>query len=163
MAVLLSCSGLTRSFGARVLFEDLSLSLSDGDRTGLIGPNGSGKTTLLEILAGNEPPDAGVRALRKQASIAYVPQDSRFAPDDTVGTVLAAGLRGLLLEEAESRNRVQVMLGRAGFGDPDTPAGMLSGGWRRRLALAASLVQSPDLLLLDEPTNQLDVEGILWL
>ena len=75
----------------RVLFEDLSLSLSDGDRTGLIGPNGSGKTTLLEILAGNEAPDAGIRALRKQARVAYVPQDSLFAPDDTVGSVLRRG------------------------------------------------------------------------
>jgi ATP-binding cassette subfamily F protein uup len=67
MAVVLSCSALRKSIGARVLFEDFSLSLSDGDRTGLIGPNGSGKTTLLEVLAGNQPPDQGTRAIRKLA------------------------------------------------------------------------------------------------
>ena len=163
MAVLVSCSGLGKSFGARVLFQDLSLSLSDGDRTGLIGPNGSGKTTLLEILAGNEAPDAGIRALRKQAKVAYVPQDSLFEPDDAVGSVLAAAMDGLPIEEAEKTTRIQVMLGRAGFGNPDTPTTALSGGWRKRLAIAAALVKSPDLLLLDEPTNQLDLEGILWL
>ena len=115
MAVLLSGSGLRKSFGARVLFENLSLSLSEGDRTGLIGPNGSGKTTLLEILAGKEAPDAGTRALRKQTRLAYVPQDSLFGPDDTVGSVLRAALEGLPLEEEEKRVRVEVMLGRAGF------------------------------------------------
>lgn len=95
MAVLLSGSGLCKSFGARVLFESLSLSISEGDRTGLIGPNGSGKTTLLEILAGKEAPDAGIRALRKQTKLAYVPQDSLFGRDDTVGSVLRAALEGL--------------------------------------------------------------------
>ena len=83
-----------RRFGARVLFENLSLSISEGDRTGLIGPNGSGKTTLLEILAGNDAPDAGTRALRKQTRLAYVPQDSLFAPGDTIGSVLDAALDG---------------------------------------------------------------------
>src|SRR5216684_5977920 len=92
MAVLLSGSALRKSFGARVLFENLSLTLSEGDRTGLIGPNGSGKTTLLEILAGNERPDDGVRALRKATRLAYVPQDSLFEPDDTIGSVLRAAL-----------------------------------------------------------------------
>src|ERR1700739_4532734 len=101
MAVLLSGSALRRSFGARVLFENLSLSLAEGDRTGLIGPNGAGKTTLLEILAGKEPPDTGTRALRKQTRLAYVPQDSVFALDDTVGSVLTAALDGLQLEEQE--------------------------------------------------------------
>ena len=92
MAILLSGAALGKSFGARVLFENLSLSLSEGDRTGLIGPNGSGKTTLLEILAGREAPGAGVRALRKQTRLAYVPQDSQFGPDDTAGSVVTAAL-----------------------------------------------------------------------
>src|SRR2546421_11202264 len=95
MPVLLSGSALRKSFSSRVLFENLSLSLSDGDRTGLIGPNGSGKTTLLEILAGREAPGAGVRALRKQTRLAYVPQDSLFGPDDSVCSVLPAALGGL--------------------------------------------------------------------
>ncbi len=163
MAVLLSGSALRKSFGARVLFENLSLSLSEGDRTGLIGPNGSGKTTLLEILAGKEAPDAGTRALRKQTRLAYVPQDSLFAPDDTVGSVLRAALEASPLEEEERRVRAEVMLGRAGFETSATPATALSGGWKKRLAIAAALVTSPDVLLLDEPTNHLDLEGILWL
>src|SRR6266852_7417031 len=163
MAVLLSCSALRKSFGARILFENLSLSLSEGDRTGLIGPNGSGKTTLLEILAGNELPDSGARAMRKQTRLSYVPQDSLFGPDDTVGSVLAAAIRDLPLEDQEKTTRVQVMLGRAGFENPDTPASALSGGWKKRLAIAAALVTSPDVLLLDEPTNHLDLDGILWL
>src|ERR1700693_2806844 len=110
MSVLLSGSALRRSFGARVLFENLSLTLVEGDRTGLIGPNGSGKTTLLEILAGKEAPDAGTRALRKQTRLAYVPQDSLFGPDDTVGSILRAALEDLPLEEEERRVRAEVML-----------------------------------------------------
>jgi len=163
MAVLLSGAALAKSFGSRVLFENLSLSLSEGDRTGLIGPNGSGKTTLLEILAGHEEPSAGVRALRKLARIAYVPQDSVFGPEDTVASVVAAALAGLPLEEQEKTARKEMILGRAGLYNAATPAAELSGGWRKRLAIAAALVTSPDVLLLDEPTNHLDLEGILWL
>ena len=163
MAVLLSGAALGKSFGSRVLFENLSLSLSEGDRTGLIGPNGSGKTTLLEILAGREAPSAGGRALRKLTRIAYVPQDSVFGPEDTVASVLTAALAGLPLEEQEKTARKEMILGRAGLYNPATPTAELSGGWRKRLAIAAALVTSPDVLLLDEPTNNLDLEGILWL
>src|SRR5271154_5882037 len=163
MGVLLSVSALGKRFGARVLFENLSLSLSEGDRTGLIGPNGSGKTTLLEILAGNDAPETGTRALRKQTRLAYVPQDSLFAPGDTIGSVLTAALAGLPLDEDEKSARVELMLGRAEFKDAVTRADALSGGWKKRLAIAAALVTSPDVLLLDEPTNHLDLEGILWL
>jgi ABC transport system ATP-binding/permease protein len=163
MAVVLSVSSIARRFGARVLFENLSLSLSEGDRAGLIGPNGSGKTTLLEILADNDAPDSGTRALRKQTRLAYVPQDSLFGPGDTVRSVLTAALAELALEEDEKRARLEVMLGRAEFANAHAPAASLSGGWKKRLALAAALVASPDVLLLDEPTNHLDLEGILWL
>jgi ABC transport system ATP-binding/permease protein len=163
MGVLLSGSALSKSFGARPLFEDFSLSLSDGDRTGLIGPNGSGKTTLLEILAGREAPDSGTRALRKQTRLAYVPQDSIFAPGDTVASVLAAALAGLPLDDEEKSGRIELMLGRAEFADRAVPASALSGGWKKRLSIAAALIASPDVLLLDEPTNHLDLEGILWL
>jgi ABC transport system ATP-binding/permease protein len=163
MAVLLSGAALSKSFGARVLFENLSLSLSEGDRTGLIGPNGSGKTTLMEILAGLEAPGAGARALRKQTRLAYVPQDSVFGPEETVGSVLTAALADLALGEQEKTARKEMIVGRAGFETPATPAAALSGGWRKRLAIAAALVTLPDVLLLDEPTNHLDLEGILWL
>src|SRR5579862_5028635 len=139
MAIVLSISGLRKSYGAQSLFEDLSLSISDGDRVGLIGPNGSGKTTLLEILAGKEAPDSGSRALRKQTRLAYVPQDSVFGPDDSVGSVLTAALDGGPLEDQEKASRVQAMLSRAGFETPDALASSLSGGWRKRLAIAAAL------------------------
>src|SRR6266481_106384 len=163
MPVLLSCSGVRKAFGTRVLLDDFSLSISEGERTGLIGPNGSGKTSLLEILAGNEPPDAGDRALRKQTRLAYVPQGSLFGPDDTIGSILTAALADLPLEEQEKTTRKEMILGRAGFETSATPAAALSGGWRKRLAIAAALVTSPDVVLLDEPTNHLDLEGILWL
>ena len=163
MGVLLSGSALSKSFGVRPLFEDLSFSLSDGDRTGLIGPNGSGKTTLLEILAGREAPDSGTRALRKQTRLAYVPQDSVFAAGDTVVSVLTAALAGLPLDDEEKSARIELMLGRAEFADRSIPAASLSGGWKKRLSIAAALIASPDVLLLDEPTNHLDLEGILWL
>ncbi len=163
MAVLVSCADLVKSFGSRVLFENLSLTINDGDRVGLIGPNGSGKTTLLEILAGNDTPDSGNRAIRKLARLAYVPQDSQFAVEDTVGSVLSASLAELPIEDEEKRARVKAMLGRAGFENASARAVDLSGGWRKRLAIAAALITSPDLLMLDEPTNHLDLEGILWL
>ena len=163
MGVLLSVSALGKRFGARVLFENLSLSLSEGDRTGLIGPNGSGKTTLLEILAGNDAPETGTRALRKQTRLAYVPQDSLFAPDDTVGSVLSAALETLAFGRRGEVRAGGMMLGRAEFNDAATSAAALSGGWKKRLAIAAALITSPDVLLLDEPTNHLDLEGILWL
>jgi ATP-binding cassette subfamily F protein uup len=163
MAVLLSCSALSKSIGARVLFENVSLTLSDGDRIGLIGPNGSGKTTLLEILTGNNPPDVGTRSIRKQARLAYVPQDSQFEPGQTIGSVLTAALDGLPLDATGKTTKVQMMMTRAGFANPDTPAAALSGGWKKRLAIAAALVTQPDVLLLDEPTNHLDLDGIVWL
>lgn len=163
MAIVLSVSAISKRFGARPLFEDLSLGVADGDRAGVIGPNGSGKTTLLEILAGREPADSGTRALRKQARLAYVPQDSVFGAEDTVGSVLAAAMADAHLTEEEKVAQTQMMLGRAGFDSLSTRASALSGGWKKRLAIAAALIAAPDILLLDEPTNHLDVDGILWL
>src|ERR1700691_6549255 len=122
MRVLLSVSAIGKRFRSRLLFEKLSLSLSEGDRTGLIGPNGSGKTTLLEILAGNDAPETGTRALRKQTRLAYVPQDALFAPGDTVGSVLSAALAALPLEDDEKSARLKSMLGRAEFKDAASPA-----------------------------------------
>ena len=164
MAILLSAAALGKSFGARALFENLSLSVSDGDRIGLIGPNGSGKTTLLEILAGREAPDAGVAGAAK-ANPAGLCAPGFAVRAGRYGWLRArGGLGGLPLEEQEKAARKEMMLGRAGFETPGTAAATaLSGGWRKRLAIAAALITSPDVLLLDEPTNHLDLEGILWL
>ena len=167
MTLLLGCQGITKAYGAAPLFADVSFGIHESDRIGLVGPNGSGKSTLLRVLAGLETPDAGTIALRRLARLAYVPQHPDFPSDRTLAEVLAHALRGdpldQPLDEAAQHTRVQVTLGRAGFADPDATPATLSGGWRKRLAIARALVRAPDLLLLDEPTNHLDLDGILWL
>src|SRR5687767_5958663 len=163
-SVLLSIESVSKSFGSRPLFENLSFTLFDGDHVGLVGPNGSGKTTLMKILAGIEEPDAGRRALRKGVRVGYVPQDPVFAPGKTVEEVLLESLRAdAALDEHEKFPLVSLTLGKAGFTDREVITDTLSGGWRKRLAIAHELAREPDVLLLDEPTNHLDVEAILWL
>jgi ATP-binding cassette subfamily F protein uup len=161
--LLLSCQDLTKAFGAAPLFEGLAFGVAEGDHVGLVGPNGSGKTTLLRILAGLEPPSRGTRAARKHLRFGYVEQDPRFEADHTVGAVLRGALRGEPLDEHQVEARVGQVMGRSGFSDPAARAGTLSGGWKKRLAIARELVREPELLLLDEPTNHLDIDGILWL
>jgi ATP-binding cassette subfamily F protein uup len=163
MTVLLSAQGLTKGYGPRPLFADLSLDLRAGERVGLIGPNGSGKSTLLKLLAGLEQPEAGAVALRRTARLAYVSQDDAFAPGRTVRSVVLAALADEPLEEHERAVRAAAVLTQTGFAEPDRPADVLSGGWRKRLAVARALAVRPDLLLLDEPTNHLDLPGIVWL
>lgn len=164
MAVLLSAESLTKSYTSRPLFEGLSFTVSEGDHVGLVGPNGSGKSTLLKILAGVEEPDSGSRSMRKGVRVGYVPQDPVFAPGKTVEEVLLDALHDdHTLDEYEKFGRVSVALGKTGFLENDVRSEVLSGGWRKRLAIAQQLVREPDILLLDEPTNHLDVEGILWL
>jgi ABC transport system ATP-binding/permease protein len=150
-----------KAHGPRSLFEGLSFGLFEGDQVGLVGPNGAGKTTLLRILAGLEPPDRGSRSLRSGARVGYVPQDPVFPPEGTVEGVLTAVLSSL--DEYERAGRIAQALGRAGFDDGRAEVAALSGGWRKRLAIARELAGEPDVLLMDEPTNHLDVEGILWL
>jgi ATP-binding cassette subfamily F protein uup len=161
--LLVSCQELSKAFGAAPLFEDLSLGVFEGDHVGLVGPNGSGKSTLLKILAGVEPPSSGTRAARKRLRIGYVPQDPVFAPEASVGSVLRHALVDQQLDPHEIDGRVAVAMGKAGFADEAQETGTLSGGWKKRLAVACELVREPELLLLDEPTNHLDVDGILWL
>ena len=167
MTLILGCQGITKAYGAAPLFADVSFGIHESDRIGLVGPNGSGKSTLLRVLAGLETPDAGTIALRRLARLAYVPQHPDFPSDRTLAEVLAHALQGdpldQPLDEAARHTRVQMTLGRAGFADPDATPATLSGGWRKRLAIARALVRAPDLLLLDEPTNHLDLDGILWL
>jgi ATP-binding cassette subfamily F protein uup len=161
--LLVSCQELGKAFGATPLFERLSLGVFEGDHVGLVGPNGSGKSTLLKILAGVEPPSSGTRAARKRLRIGYVPQDPSFAAGTSVGSVLRGALADPALDSHEVDARVAVAMGKAGFADEAQGTDVLSGGWKKRLALARELVREPELLLLDEPTNHLDVDGILWL
>src|SRR5262252_4972727 len=145
------------------LFQNISFTVSEGERIGLIGPNGSGKSTLLEVLAGRVKPDAGEVAFRKRARLGSVIQVSEFVQGETVRSVMERALEEGGVAEPERAARFAEVLGRAGFDDPEVPAASLSGGWCKRLAIAAGLVQQPDILLLDEPTNHLDLEGIEWL
>jgi ATP-binding cassette subfamily F protein uup len=164
MSLLLSAQGAAKGYGGRrPLFTDLSLELRAGERVGLIGPNGAGKSTLLKILAGLEEPDAGTRTVRRGTRIGYLAQDDTFRPGATVREVLLDALAGDRLEEHERETRTAITLTQVGFDDPDKPADALSGGWRKRLAVARELAREPDLLLLDEPTNHLDLPGVVWL
>jgi len=158
MSVLLTCDAISKSFGSRTVFSGISLSLHDGDRLGIIGPNGAGKSTFLQILAG-DPPDDGTVSFRKGVRLATVVQDPRFDSDATVREIVTTSAH-----ESEDKDLdVSKVISRVGFEDANLKAGTLSGGWKKRLAIAAALAAQPDVLLLDEPTNHLDVEGILWL
>lgn len=163
MPPIINAQQLSKSFGADPLFSNLSFTVSEGERIGLIGPNGSGKSTLVRILAGTIPADKGDVALRNRARMSYVEQDSIFEPGATVRSVIERALDEASFPELEREATLAETLGRAGFEDFSVRADSLSGGWRKRLAIAAALVQQPDVLLLDEPTNHLDLEGIEWL
>jgi len=163
MASLINVSAISKTFGISPLFENITLNINEGDRLGLIGPNGAGKSTLLEILTGRREPDTGNVALRKGTRLAYVTQDSQFPAGLTVRQVVHASMSEAKTPEEEKLAREAETLGRAGFEDLDQQASSLSGGWRKRLAVAEALVQSPDIMMLDEPTNHLDLAGIAWL
>jgi len=163
LAPILNAQKLAKAYGANPLFQNVSFTVSEGDRIGLIGPNGSGKSTLLGILAGRIDPDSGDLAARKRTRMSYVAQESRFEAGVTVRQVLEEAMRGANTPDDERANRIAGTLGRAGFSEFDAEAVSLSGGWRKRLAIVEALVEAPDVLLLDEPTNHLDLAGIEWL
>lgn len=163
MPPIVNAQEITKAFGASPLFQNVSFTISDGDRIGLIGPNGSGKSTLLRILAGQIGTDAGEVSFRKRTRLAYVEQDSRFEVGKTVRSVIESALEASGVSGSERGARFAETLGRAGFEDLEAQAPELSGGWQKRLAIVEALVQHPDILLLDEPTNHLDLPGITWL
>jgi len=171
MPPILNAQGVSKRFGATPLFEKISFAVNEGDRIGLIGPNGAGKSTLLAVLAGEVQPDAGEVSVRKRARIGYIKQISEYAKGLTVRSVLETALKRASVPANEREQRLRETLGRAGFADDgadtsirmDADASSLSGGWRKRLAIAEAMVTQPDVLLLDEPTNHLDLEGIEWL
>jgi ATP-binding cassette subfamily F protein uup len=163
LALLLNAQSVTKSFGATNLFREVSFTVNDGDRIGLIGPNGSGKSTLLKMLAGEIDADSGEVTPRKNLRMAYVEQDSQFPAGATVRDVLESALKRARVPESDWDSRLHSTFGMTGFEDFETVAATFSGGWRKRLAIAEALVQQPDLLLLDEPTNHLDFVGIEWL
>ena len=163
MAPLISAQGLSKRYGSAPLFQNLSFTVSEGEKIGVIGPNGSGKSTLIEMLYGRVKPDGGNVAVRKGTRVSCVTQISEFAPDVTVRSVINGALERALVPKEERASEFAETLGRAGFTALDGLAAELSGGWKKRLAIAEALVQRPDILLLDEPTNHLDFAGIGWL
>lgn len=175
MPPILIAQNISKRFGAVPLIDGLSFAVHNNDRIGLIGPNGTGKSTLLAILGAEQHPDSGEVSFRKGARIGYVHQISDFASGITVRRVIEAALERAAVPSTAREQRLRETLGRAGFtesetsGTPGGTPGMdreatsLSGGWRKRLAIAEALVAEPDVLLLDEPTNHLDLDGIEWL
>jgi ABC transport system ATP-binding/permease protein len=163
MAILLTCRGISKSFGARPLFTNITIGVSTGERLGLIGPNGSGKTTLLKILAGTEKPDTGDVSRRRDLILANVSQNDELPMDLTVLEALEQPLSARPLEDYEKNAMVMRVAALVGFADLEARVDTLSGGWRKRLAIARAIIQEPEVVLFDEPTNHLDLEGILWL
>ncbi|RYE93741.1 MAG: ABC transporter ATP-binding protein [Myxococcales bacterium] len=198
-APILVAQALSRTYGPRVVLGNVSLSVHDEERVGLVGLNGSGKSTLARVLAGREPPDTGTVARRRDASIQYLDQSPEFPGDPTAREAVSEGLgewyvahklyeatsealgRGdgdfdkLLAQQEKSASdierlggwerghQVDALLGHLGIRRPDDSVATMSGGERRRVALARLLIARPALAILDEPTNHLDVETIDWL
>lgn len=160
MTSLIGIHSISKAFGTQVLFNEISLTIAQGDRIGLLGPNGSGKSTLLKIIYNLEKPDAGHLSKRQGLRVGYASQTPEF-PSCT--------LEELLLREVpngdpdELLTKARILLGKAQFTNFTQNAQSLSGGWKKRLDIARAMMKDPDLLLLDEPTNHLDLEGILWL
>ena len=186
----LSAENLTKSYGDRTLFKNLTFGINRGDKVAIVGANGSGKTTLLSILAGAITPDAGIVSHRKDIAIGYLDQQPDLNDALTVMEVVLAGESAQLdavrayelalahedhaaLEQAMSdmekleawdyESQIRQILGELGIQDVEQRVGSLSGGQRKRVALARVLIQNPDLIILDEPTNHLDLEAIEYL
>ncbi|MGW4120823.1 ABC-F family ATP-binding cassette domain-containing protein [Nocardia sp. NPDC004711] len=171
MANLINLEAVSKSFGIKPLLDKISLGVQEGERIGVVGLNGGGKTTLLEVLTGIEEPDSGRVSRRGDLRMAVVTQRGMLPEGATVGEVVLAGLAedqrtdGVAEHEWAANPRIRSVVEGIGIADlgMDTPVANLSGGERRRTALAAALVRDLDLLVLDEPTNHLDVEGVQWL
>ncbi|RDI52761.1 ABC-F family ATP-binding cassette domain-containing protein [Nocardia mexicana] len=171
MANLINLEQVHKSFGITPLLDDVSLGVQEGERIGVVGLNGGGKTTLLEVLTGIEQPDGGRVSRRGDLRMAVVTQRGVLPEGAKVGEVVLAGLAddartdGVAEHEWAANPRIRTVLEGIGIADlgMDAPVANLSGGERRRVALAAALVRELDVLVLDEPTNHLDVEGVQWL
>lgn len=160
---LLSAENIAKSYGIKTLFSDIFFGIEEGDKIGLIGINGTGKTTFLKVLAGQETPDRGKVVIGKAVQVEYLPQNPCF---DEQATVLQQVFRGSSRSAAdvwEVESEAKTILTRLGIYDFDAKVGTLSGGQRKRLALAGALINPAELLILDEPTNHIDNDTVDWL
>jgi ATP-binding cassette subfamily F protein uup len=194
---ILSVSGLSKSYGDKVLFNGISFGISRGDKVALVARNGAGKSTLFRILKGIEIPDEGECVFRRDVRISFLDQDQEFDPDSTVWQIVyksdnpvldcirryedligkaesdsSADLATRLEESVHEMNNlnawefeknIREILGKLGIGDLSRVISTLSGGEKKRVALAITLISNPDILFMDEPTNHLDIEMIEWL
>jgi ATP-binding cassette subfamily F protein 3 len=167
---MLTIADVSKSYGTRTLFSDVSLFIARSDRYGLVGPNGAGKTTLFNLILGEESPDDGTIEWERGADFGFLPQESAPVADETIMEIVTSGKK-LVPENDDDYDidwtlepRAKKILAGLGFreGDSEKQAKTFSGGWVMRAHLARLLVAEPALLLLDEPTNHLDLEALLW-
>jgi ATP-binding cassette subfamily F protein 3 len=158
---MLTVAGLSKSFGGRELFDEVSLNVMSGDRIAIVGPNGAGKSTLIKIILGKEEPDAGDVTFIRGTRVGYLPQESEPAGNESV---LEIAVPHEHEHDGQFVAKAKQILASLGFKqtDHDRPAREMSGGWIMRAHLARLLAEEPDLLMLDEPTNHLDLETLIW-
>ena len=159
MQPLLDIQNVSKRFGERVLFEDISFSIGEGQRVGLIAQNGTGKTTFLSMLTGDESCDSGAIIYRNGIKVGYLRQEPKF-PEGA--SVLEACFHGVDFDD-DAQLKAKQILTQLRIKDLNQPISQLSGGQQKRVALAQALISNPDLLILDEPTNHLDLEMVVWL
>lgn len=156
--IYLQTESLTKSYGTRMLFADISFAVNQGDKIGIVAPNGTGKSTFLRVLAGLESPDSGTATYRTDICVGFLPQHPQFGEGVTPRTGAPE------IKDADARQLYIRLLGQFGLTDfLDSDMAHLSGGQRKRVALARTLAPQPDMLFLDEPTNHLDIPTIEWL
>ena len=168
--ILLNAEKISKGYSNRQLLDGCSLAVGQGDKIGLIGVNGTGKSTLLKVMAGVDFPDSGTVTRSGGVRVAYLPQNPEFAPETTV---LQQVMTGVAIDKARAREAKVVqqadeyqcksILTQLGLSDYDQPIGQLSGGQKRRVALACALAAESEVLILDEPTNHIDSEMVDWL
>ena len=155
--IVLTAEKISKNYSEKNLFREISFSINEGDKIGLIGINGTGKSTLLKLIAGLENPDDGKITCGKNIHIEYLPQDPVFEP----GTPVIEHVLKRTLPDAKElmEYEAETILTKLGISDFQADVGILSGGQRKRVALAGVLITPADLLILDEPTNHLDLES----
>lgn len=163
MASFLQIEKLTKSYGERLLFSDVTFGVNEGDKIGIVAKNGTGKSTLLSIIAGREAPDSGKVTFADNIRVGYLEQTPRLNPALTAIEACREAAEGADRAAWDFDDRMRQMLFQLGVKELEAPVSTLSGGQAKRVAIAAMLLAEPDMLILDEPTNHLDIELIEWL